>query len=87
MKAQCNNDRCEFCDDGFCNKNYILINETGNCKSAQISDDYEEVVEKSKYEICCPICDLPKCVRNTDKCEAEIWKKEMLEVGEQNGNK
>lgn len=39
-------------------------------------------LDKKKYWVCCPMCDNPKCVRGTDKCEAEIWKKEKLkEVG------
>lgn len=28
-----------------------------------------------KYIVCCPLCDNDKCVRGTDKCEAEIWAK------------
>lgn len=36
-------------------------------------------VEKKKYLICCPLCDNVKCVRGTDKCEAEKWAKNKEE--------
>lgn len=29
-----------------------------------------------KYWVCCPMCDNEECVKNTDKCEAEIWAKD-----------
>lgn len=32
-------------------------------------------IDKQKYIVCCPLCDNEKCVRGTDKCEAEQWKK------------
>lgn len=31
-----------------------------------------------KYKVCCPMCDNNKCVKGTDKCEAEIWKNKKL---------
>ena len=30
-------------------------------------------INNLKYKVCCPLCDNDKCVRGTDKCEAEIW--------------
>ena len=33
--------------------------------------------ERNKYWICCPLCDNDKCMRGTDKCEAEQWEKEQ----------
>lgn len=44
-----------------------------------------EEIEKLKYAVCCPLCDNEKCVKNTDKCEAEIWKRRKL--GGENGQK
>lgn len=38
-----------------------------------------EDLDTMKYKICCPVCDNEKCVKGTDKCEAEIWKKRKLE--------
>jgi len=35
----------------------------------------EQEIDTMKYEVCCPMCDNKKCVRGTDKCEAEIWAK------------
>lgn len=37
-----------------------------------------EEINKLKYEICCPLCDEPKCVKGSSKCEAEIWKKRKV---------
>lgn len=34
----------------------------------------EQEIDTMKYKVCCPMCDNKKCVRGTDKCEAEIWK-------------
>jgi hypothetical protein len=31
---------------------------------------------EKKYWICCPLCDNDKCMKGTDKCEAEKWEKE-----------
>lgn len=40
-----------------------------------------EELDNMKYKICCPMCDNDKCVKGTEKCEAEIWKKKkMMEV-------
>ena len=39
-----------------------------------------EELDIMKYKICCPMCDNEKCVKNTEKCEAEIWKKKQMEV-------
>lgn len=36
-------------------------------------------IDKQKYIVCCPLCDNEKCVKGTDKCEAEQWKKKKLE--------
>ena len=41
-----------------------------------------EEIEKLKYVVCCPVCDNKKCVKDTDKCEAEIWKRRKLGGGE-----
>ena len=35
----------------------------------------EQEINTMKYKVCCPWCDNKKCVRGTDKCEAEIWAK------------
>ncbi len=35
-----------------------------------------EEINNLKYKVCCPLCDNVKCVRGTDKCEAEIWAKQ-----------
>ncbi len=37
-------------------------------------------LDKQKYIICCPLCDNEKCVRESEKCEAEQWKKRMMEA-------
>ena len=39
----------------------------------------KEEINSIKYFVCCPMCDNSKCVRNTDKCEAEIWAKNKVE--------
>lgn len=39
----------------------------------------KEEINSIKYFVCCPMCDNEKCVRNTDKCEAEIWAKNKVE--------
>lgn len=44
-----------------------------------------EELDKMKYKICCPACDNEKCVKGTDKCEAEIWKRRKL--GGEDGKK
>ena len=36
-------------------------------------------IDRQKYIICCPMCDNKKCVRGTDKCEAEQWAKRRKE--------
>ena len=36
-------------------------------------------LDNMKYKICCPMCDKDKCVKGTEKCEAEIWKKNKME--------
>ena len=38
-----------------------------------------EEIDRIKYMVCCPMCDNEKCVRKTDKCEAEIWAKNKTE--------
>ena len=38
-----------------------------------------EEINRMKYIVCCPMCDKEKCVRKTDKCEAEIWAKNKTE--------
>lgn len=35
-----------------------------------------------KYIVNCPLCDNEKCVRGTDKCEAEIWLKQKRRAKE-----
>ena len=35
--------------------------------------------DSRKYWVCCPMCDLDKCVKGSDKCEAEIWAKKEKE--------
>jgi hypothetical protein len=37
-----------------------------------------ENIDKVKYWVCCPLCDNDHCMRGTDKCEAEQWKKMKL---------
>ena len=32
--------------------------------------------------VCCPMCDNEKCVKKTNKCEAEIWAKNKAESKE-----
>lgn len=41
-------------------------------------------IDKVKYIVCCPLCDNPKCVKGTDRCEAEVWKREKEKEGKQN---
>ena len=36
-------------------------------------------INNIKYIVCCSMCDHEKCVRKTDKCEAEIWVKSKIE--------
>lgn len=38
-----------------------------------------EEINNLKYKVCCPLCDNDKCVKGTDKCEAEIWAKQKAE--------
>ena len=38
-----------------------------------------EEINCMKYMVCCPMCDNEKCVRNSDRCEAEIWAKQKAE--------
>lgn len=42
-----------------------------------------EEIDRIKYLVVCPMCDNEKCVRKTDKCEAEIWAKSKVESEEQ----
>lgn len=35
-----------------------------------------EEINNMKYKVCCPLCDNDKCVRGTEKCEAEKWARE-----------
>ena len=35
--------------------------------------------DSRKYWVCCPMCDLDKCVKGSDECEAEIWAKQEKE--------
>ncbi len=44
-------------------------------------------IDRQKYIICCPMCDSKKCVRGTDRCEAEQWAKEMEVEHEHNSQK
>lgn len=40
---------------------------------------------EKKYWICCPLCDNDRCMKGTDKCEAEKWaKKQEKAKGERN---
>lgn len=39
----------------------------------------EEEIDCMKYKVCCPLCDNEKCVKGTDKCEAEIWAKKKVQ--------
>ena len=43
-----------------------------------------EEINILKYKVCCPMCDNDECVRGMDKCEAEIWAKQMEVENEQN---
>lgn len=38
----------------------------------------EHDLDVLKYKVCCPVCDSEKCVKGSDKCDAEIWKREQL---------
>lgn len=43
-----------------------------------------EEINRAKYWICCPWCDIPKCVKDTPKCEAEQWAEaKMREIEEE----
>jgi hypothetical protein len=44
----------------------------------------KEEINRMKYTVCCPMCDNEKCVKKTDKCEAEIWAKNKAERKEVN---
>lgn len=39
-------------------------------------------LDNQKYIVCCLMCDNEKCVKGTDKCEAEQWKKKKIGEGE-----
>lgn len=39
-----------------------------------------EEIDRIKYMVCCPMCDNEKCVRRTDKCEAEQWAKNRMKA-------
>ena len=39
----------------------------------------DKEIDRVKYFICCPFCDNEKCVKGTDKCEAETWAKAKKE--------
>lgn len=36
----------------------------------------DKEIDTKKYFICCPLCDNKKCVRGSDRCEAEQWAKQ-----------
>lgn len=38
----------------------------------------EHDLDTAKYKVCCPLCDSEKCVKGSDKCDAEIWKREQV---------
>lgn len=38
-----------------------------------------EEIDNIKYWVCCPLCDNDKCMKDTDKCEAEQWVKHKIE--------
>ena len=40
-------------------------------------------INRIKYIVCCPLCDNKKCVRGTNKCEAEIWAKKKSQENEE----
>lgn len=42
----------------------------------------KEEINRIKYIVCCPMCDNEKCVRDTSKCEAEIWARERRKKNE-----
>lgn len=46
-------------------------------KVVRIRKMTKEEINRMKYLLCCPMCDNDKCVRKTDKCEAEIWAKKQ----------
>jgi len=39
-----------------------------------------EEIDRIKYWVCCPMCDHEKCIKGTEKCEAEVWAKKKKEV-------
>lgn len=46
-----------------------------------------EEIHNMKYKVCCPLCDNVKCVRGTDRCEAEIWAKQKKQMEGDNNDK
>lgn len=40
-------------------------------------------IDSMKYYVCCPWCDLPKCVKGAPECEAEQWAEARRKEGEQ----
>lgn len=32
-------------------------------------------IDIQKYRVCCPMCDLSKCKKDSEECEATIWAK------------
>lgn len=42
-------------------------------------------IDRMKYYVCCPMCDLPKCVKGAVQCEAEQWAQARRKEGEANG--
>lgn len=42
-------------------------------------------IDRMKYYVCCPMCDLPKCVKGAVQCEAEQLAQARRKEGEANG--
>ena len=40
----------------------------------------DKEIHRIKYLVSCPMCDNKKCVKDTEKCEAEIWAKSKAEI-------
>lgn len=45
-----------------------------------------EISETKMHHLICAFCDNPKCVRGTEKCEFEQWKRQQAESEVQNAD-
>ena len=79
--------------DRYFDNDYFSSNRDSMFKCSEVLEILDKLIESEeqmtkeeintmKYKVCCPMCDNKKCVRGTDKCEAEIWAKSKLESEE-----